>query len=335
MSVDPIKPLSQRWPGTQALMLVHGVGDYQPGDYDDLLESLQGVLGAAAWQGIAVYPFFYDAINDWMVQKTQLKSMVTALAATIKSAIPAGVPGVDANLAGAFSEGAADVLWPGFVRDARLAIRDALLDQVTQIVLDGRASNVPRWRQKITILCHSLGCLHTYELLHAAAGNPLYRLQPVTDWVRFSNVVMFASPVQLYRSVGLAPAVRPLIPDSSEMACFAGEIHMPGQLDMAGKFQRSVDQFTAITGAYDPVGGFLLDHKLEWAYMTMPAGTQGFTATVDPQTDLPFANAAQLLAPQLSADLAGMPGPRLPRKNPHSWTRYVEQNPGVIRQCFA
>ncbi len=331
--MDPLKPLSQKWPSTRALMLVHGVGDYHPGDYDDLLQELAKLAGPQRWHDTAVYPFFYDGINDWMVQKTQLKAGVQALLGEIKSRFL-----TETNrpaLAEAASEGAADVLWPALVRDARLAIRDAMIAQVLQIVLDGRASNVPRWKQQITIICHSLGCVHTYELLHAAASNPIYELRPVSDWVQFENVIMFASPVHLYQTVGLSAALRPFIPNPEEMACFNGPLRMPGQLDMDSTFVRSVKRFVAVTGKYDPIGGYLLGKQLDWAAMTSFQNGEGFTFKEDPQNDLPFAQMPDQLAPVLGASLVGASGPKLPLGNPHSWTRYITQNQDVVLPCFA
>ncbi len=330
--MDPVKPLSQKWPGTRALMLVHGIGDYHPGDYDDLLQELQQIAGADKWAGTAVYPFFYDAINDWMVQKTQLKAGVQALLDGVHNRFVTDTNRAD--LASAASEGVADVLWPALVRDARLAIRDALIAQVLQIVLDGRAANVPRWKQQISIICHSLGCVHTYELLHAAANNPIYELRPVSDWVQFENVIMFASPVHLYQSVGLSEPLRLFIPNAEEMACFNGPLRMPGQLDMESSFVRSVKRFVAVTGRYDPVGGFLLGKRLPWAAMDSLQQGDGFTFKEDPQNDLPFAQLPDQLAPVLGSSLVGANGPRLPLQNPHSWTRYITQNQEVVSPCF-
>jgi hypothetical protein len=330
--VDPLKPLSQHWSSPRALMLVHGVGDYHPGDYDDLLQSLAEVLGPELWHSIAVYPVFYDGINDWFVEKTQLKAGVQAISKAVSDRL--GASGNSGGIADAFSEGAADVLWPALVRDARLAIRDNLIAQIQQVVIDGRASGIPRWHQQITIICHSLGCIHTYEAIHAAAEVPDYKLRPVTDWVRFANVVMFASPVQLYQSVALSAPVRPFIPDPDEMATLR-PLSMPGQPDMSQRFVRSVRNWISVTGAYDPVGGYLLGKQLGWAYMDIQPRPEGFTPIIDPQTDLPFAKAPDELTRVLKSSLVGASGPKIPLQNPHSWTRYVSKNPDVVRQCFA
>lgn len=327
--MDPFKIVSQKWQGEHAVLLVHGVGDYHPGDYDDLLKQLESVAPTGTWAKTAIYPFFYDAINDWAVQKLQAKAIATSILAAVKAKFSATT---QATLADAFAEGACDVLWPGLLRDARLAIREALLAQIGQMVDDGRQSGVPRFGQRLSIVCHSLGCIHTYEALHAAATEAVHHLRPVHEWVRFANVIMFASPVQLFQSVALSPEMRWLIPNPDEMACLR-PLAMPGEPDQQRVFRRSVDNWVSVTGEYDPVGGYLLGTRVDWAYMNLPPGTPGFRAVVDPQTDLTMVTMPK--EAKTLESVLGLELPKLPAQNPHSWTRYVTQNAKEVLPCFA
>jgi len=45
-------PQSQHWPGTRAVLFVHGVGDAKPGDYAPLLQQMQAILGKKGTQPV-------------------------------------------------------------------------------------------------------------------------------------------------------------------------------------------------------------------------------------------------------------------------------------------
>ncbi len=310
-------------------MLVHGVGDYHPGDYDDLLVALRDTVGGQTWQDVAVYPFFYDGINDWFVQKTQVKSLIQAMLEALKQHFDATA------LGGAAAECATDVVWPALVRDARLALREAFLAQLKQMVFDGRQAGVPRWRQKISIIAHSLGCFQTYEGLHAAVDVADHHLRPVSDGVQLERVIFFASPVKLIQTVALLPVMRVLIPNPEEMACLRErELRLPGELDLERRFVTGTRKWVAITGKYDPVGGVLFGSKLPWAYMDMEPRPEGFEAVVDEQAELRIAAEEQLRGLiQKGAD--GWSRPNLSLENPHSWLGYVRRNAEAVKACVA
>jgi hypothetical protein len=59
-------PQSLSWPGTQAILMVHGIGDAsagKPGSFPD--DALRGILGPDA-ATTAIYRLNYDFINDWL-----------------------------------------------------------------------------------------------------------------------------------------------------------------------------------------------------------------------------------------------------------------------------
>src|SRR5262245_54106488 len=69
-------PQSRSWPSNRALLLVHGVGDYKPGDYDTVKAALAVALGPAQWQQLAVYEMYWDPISDWFKDKLRAKTIV-------------------------------------------------------------------------------------------------------------------------------------------------------------------------------------------------------------------------------------------------------------------
>src|SRR3954466_4579075 len=77
-SMPTLPPQTQRWPADRALLLVHGIGNAQPGDYDALVALLLQVLGPGASK-IAMYFLYYDQVNDWFAAKTQLALQVASL----------------------------------------------------------------------------------------------------------------------------------------------------------------------------------------------------------------------------------------------------------------
>jgi len=320
----PIPPaVSKVWPSDRALLLVHGVGDYKPGDYADLITKLQDALGPALWDQYAVYELFYDGLNDWMADKIQVSQLVTSAVAHLKAGF-----GSD-DLGKAAAETCGDVIWPVLSLAARDAVREFYLAQVKQIVDDGFQAGFALDQQRITILCHSLGCFHTFEALHEAAKEKRHKLGPASPGVRFENVIFMASPVALIRSV--AGALGPLVPGRGDLAALddAG-LSQPSQRSWFGWKVAAAKRWVSITGDLDPVGGHLFHQKLAWAYMNVD-GQESF---IDDQSALGIPT-REALAGLLSATLTGSPRPNLAITNPHAWTGYVERNAGRIHQWLA
>jgi hypothetical protein len=317
----PFVPESQPWPDRRALVLIHGVGSYAKANYTRLLTELESAIGTTAWRQIAVYTTLYDVFNDWMAEKLQCKSLVDELVDRLKFHFSSDALGEFA------AEGAGDVVWPILSLDARHALRDAIAAQLQRVVLDGDRAGVRRAQQKITIACHSLGCFHTYEVLAAIAADPRYRLQPVEDAVQFDNVLMFASPVQLIRSV--SGWLGRLVPETDDLACLLGRgLTLPGELNLLGRFTPSTRRFVSITGDLDPVGGYLLRDRLGWGYMDIP----GQESHIDAQT-LTGPVSATSLAAALHAAMQDRKGLPFSPDNPHDWIAYVRRNSALVKEC--
>src|SRR5206468_1563786 len=67
---DTMAPRVQSIPwkkgGKRAVLLVHGVGNAQVGDYADLVQQVATILGADA-ADTPIYMLYYDQVNDWFV----------------------------------------------------------------------------------------------------------------------------------------------------------------------------------------------------------------------------------------------------------------------------
>jgi hypothetical protein len=314
-------PQSLTWPDRRALVLIHGVGSYTKANYTRLLGELEAAIGSRAWDQIAVYTTLYDVFNDWMAEKLQCASLVEELVDRLKFHFSSDALGQFA------AEGAGDVVWPILSLDARHALRDAIVAQLQRVVLDGDRAGVRRAQQKITIVCHSLGCFHTYEVLAAMASDPRDRLQPVEDAVQFDNVLMFASPVQLIRSV--SGWLGRLVPETDDLACLSGRgLTLPGELNLIGRFTPSTRRFVSITGDLDPVGGYLMRDRLGWAYMDVP----GQESHIDAQALTGPVTATTLAAALREAmeDKRGLP---FSPDNPHDWVAYVQRNGALVKEC--
>ncbi|MDP1571289.1 MAG: hypothetical protein Q8L86_14945 [Vicinamibacterales bacterium] len=314
----PGKPQSLTWPSNRAVLLVHGVGNAKPGDYQDLVGLLKTALGPEADQ-FAIYQLFYNSINNWFKEKTALADRIQQLLTALKMGVN------DAALSEAVAEYAGDVLWPVLSTSARSAVRQAYLAQLKQIVLDGIGAGVLRVDQRITIVAHSLGCFYTYEVLHTAATFVSHRLQPRTHAVRFANVILMASPVQLIRSAG--EVLGPAVPNKNDLAVFdeAG-LAIPAETH-AGGTTTSTDNWISITGELDPVGGWFFRRKAPWAYMDIP----GQRSIIDPQTLLDIGSKADL-AKLLAESVFEKKPPDLSISNPHSWEGYVARHEQELRQ---
>lgn len=308
----PPKTQSLKWPSDRAILLVHGVGNAKPGDYQALVALVRQALGPAA-ADFAIYQLFYNSINSWFKEKTALGDQIQRLLTALKMGVN------DADLSEAVAEFGGDVLWPVLSTSARSAVRQAYLAQLKQIVLDGMDAGVLRVNQRITIVAHSLGCLHTYEALHAAANFVTHRLQPRTHAVRFANVILMASPVQLIRSAG--EVLGPAIPKKNDLAVFDGTgPSIPAETHAGGK-TTTTDNWISITGELDPVGGWFFHRKAPWAYMDIP----GQQSIVDPQTLLNVGSKRDLATLLAGAVIKKGP-PDISINNPHSWEGYVTRH---------
>lgn len=310
---------SHQWPARRAILLVHGIGNAKEGDYSQLVTGIESVLGDAAAETV-IYQLWYDQVNDWFAAKTDLAHLITVAVQTLARKID------DAEIGEAIAESAGDVLWPVLSANARAAAREAFLAQTKQMVQDGVASGVPVRRQKLSIICHSLGCFHTYEALHHAALFPTHVLQPATHEVVFENVVFMASPVQLIRTV--AGAMGNLVPNKRWLYSVREEgLAIPSETTLSGTVVPSVRNWVSITGDLDPVGGHFFKKKEKWAYMDVA----GQTSRIDKQDALNITTRQQLVQ-VLRASLRERQPPEITASNPHSWENYVQQHADELRQ---
>ncbi len=314
---------SHRWKSRKdggngkALLFVHGIGNARPGDYDYLLPKLKGAVGGSL--DMPVYFLYYDAINDWFKEKTQVQAGIETLAKSVVGQY--GVQGAVAEIA---AEYLGDILWPILSASARDAVLTAYLAQVQRLVLDGIDAGFPPDFQELTVICHSLGCFHTYEALHAMVNRPEHHLHPVKDGVRFENVAFMASPVQLIRNSGTALSL--LVKDG--LASLGGSgLTCPVAKTLSGSDTALVRRWASITGALDPVGGHWLRKKVAWAYMDVPKGPGfgGQQSWVDSQ-DWLKADSDDELRGLLWNALADRKAGRLPLQDPHSWGEYIRRH---------
>lgn len=311
-------PQSQFWPGTRAILLVHGIGDASTGKEGAFpSDSLLTLLGEEA-TSVAIYRLNYDFINDWLATKVQFDHGVRALKAAVKGRLG------DDDSNDMISDYAGDVLWPVLSLDLRFAMRDAFLAQLQQIQIDRGESALSRGHDpldyQVTIIAHSLGCFHTYEVLTEAATEPSHELRPASDLCTFDSVILMASPVQLIRTV--AGTIDALIPDKASLATLAKPLAIPSETRQ-GKTVLCTKDFISITGTHDPVGGHILGRRLDWAYMDIPGQNSIIVSqhALDIDTSLGTATA---LAHAFAAG-----GPSL--KDPHSWTAYIDTQAKLLR----
>jgi hypothetical protein len=304
---------SQPWPSTRAVLLVHGIGNAGKGDYDGLVDELKKALGPASAQ-TAIYLLLYDQINDWFTTKTGLANTLSSAVDTLAEKIN------DAELGVTMAEYMGDILWPVLDQNARAALRETYIAQVARMVADGIDSGVPARRQRLSIVCHSLGCFHTYEALHHMALFPSYGVQPASNEVVFDNVICMASPVQLIRSV--ANALGAMVPNKRWLYTSRGDrLTIPFEETLTGESVRSVRRWASITGELDPVGGYFFRDKADWAYMDI----EGQESVIDDQRALTFATKADLRTVLLAARRDDRP-PLVTPNDPHSWEAYVARN---------
>jgi hypothetical protein len=311
---------SMQWPGKRAILLVHGIGNAAPGDYASLITDVRTALGAEA-DNTAIYQLFYDQVNDWFAAKTQLGSLLDQAVGRLAAQI------ADVDIGQVIAESIGDILWPVLVADARTAVREAYLAQLKQVVRDGVAAGVPQRRQHLTIICHSLGCFHTYEALHHMALFPSHAMQPGTHEVQFANVIFMASPVQLIRTV--ANALGSLVPNKRWLYSIQGDsLTIPAEVRSPTLSIPSVKRWVSITGDLDPVGGFFFRQKAPWAYMDL-GSTQ--VSRVNDQQALGIASKADLVQRLRAARRDRLP-PLITAQSPHDWGAYVQRNGAELLQ---
>ncbi len=315
----PIDLISQPWPSNRAVLLVHGIGNAKPGDYTELRQRVEAALGPAAAE-TAIYQLYYDQVNDWFAAKTQLGDLLQTAITTLSDQIN------DPALGATIAEVCGDVLWPVLNADARTAVREVYLRQLKRIVQDGMDAGHAEHEQRLSIICHSLGCFHTYEVLHHAARTATHRLRPASDGVRFENVIFMASPVQLIRSVANAPLMETLIPNRRWLYTVQGDaLSMPFEESELGNVP-SVQRWVSITGNLDPVGGHFFRARADWATMQVP----GQVTIVDQQDALNIGTKHEL-AQRLASSLRAQAPPDIQPSNPHSWENYVTNHAAQLR----
>lgn len=309
-------PQSIKWPADRAILLVHGVGNAKPGDYDPLIAQLAQIL-AGQQQKYAIYMYYYDYMNEWFSQKLQAPLAATKLVNALHAKLDA------TSLGNTIASFVGDVIWPVMSLDARDAIRTGLLRQLRQVLLDASAAGVPMPQRKISIICHSLGCFHVFEALHTAASDPAQQLGP-SQGLTLENVIFMASPVQLIRSV--AGAIRAAVPNADALACLAPTLAMPASDDGFGATLPSTRRTVSITGNLDPVGGYVFRAKQDWAYMNLP----GQVSAIDQEE--PFDMRESDLQSILQQALQTGAPPKITPQNPHDWSAYVARHANDLKQ---
>jgi hypothetical protein len=310
------------WPSDRALILIHGIGDASAGGALPT-DAVRAALGAAADE-VAIYEFTYDFVNDWAAAKLEAAAAAAALGAAVATRF--GDPAVAHTIA----EYAGDVLWPILHHDTRFAIREALVAQMLQVVEDcgesALAQGLDPRDYRVGIIAHSLGCFHTYELLHAAVREPAHRLRPGSDHTILDSVTLMASPVQLIRSV--AGEIRALVPSPDELATLdpAG-LAIPAER-VGARSVAITRRLVSVTGTQDPVGGHLLGSKRPFAFMNIP----GQETIRVPQSLLPNVSPATALAAALTPGAPHAGGLTAP--NPHSWADYIAGQSSLLQELF-
>ena len=323
------KPVSiAKWPGDRAVLFVHGIGNAsESGIASFPIDEFKTALGADA-KRFAIYTLNYDFINDWLATKTELASTLAVLKKSLAKNFG------DDDLANTIAEYAGDIFWPVLSADIRLAVRDALVAQAEQIQIDrGEAalSNGDDPRQyQVSIIAHSLGCFHTYEMLTATANDPHYHLQPFTDHARWQSVFLMASPLQIIRSIGAD--IKLTIPQRDTLGTLSkNALTVPAEVSSDGTETPCARQFVSIAGTMDPVGGYLLGKQQKWAYMNL--GLPKGDAVIDPEvlvgTD-PAASLRQVLLTSAQNAVTGS----VSVNDPHSWSQYVRRNAQKLREAL-
>ncbi len=316
--------VSQDWTGKKgALLLVHGIGNSQQGEDQTILNTLEVILGDQI-NDFAVYQLHYDGINDWFKEKSDFESDIQKAANFFRQNI------VNADLADTISEYVGDVIWPILSQSARSALRTAYLRQLQQVVADGLAAGIAARRQNISIVCHSLGCFHTYEALHAAAKFKEHKLQPITNGVRFKNVIFMASPVKLIRSV--AGALGKTVSKRWLATLDPAGLVQPSET-IDGISIKSIKKTISIVGTLDPVGGYFLNKRADWAFMDLPGQLTIENQQLALGTSLATLKKALDISEPANINLSDA-RPVFGAKNPHDWSAYINNNGDELRNSL-
>ncbi len=312
------EPQSMFWRGKRAVLLVHGIGDASTGKDGALpIDVLKELLGDDG-RDLAIYRLNYDFINDWMATKVQFAAIITAFKNAVRLKLG------DDDTDGTIAEYAGDILWPVLSVSIRLAVRDAFIAQLAQMQIDRGESALQRGDDpldyQISIIAHSLGCFHTYEVLAAIAEEPSHELRPASDLFTLESVFLMASPVQLIRTT--AGLLGPLVPDAGSLATIAKPLAIPSET-RRGRRERCTTQLFAVTGTHDPVGGHLLGARLDWAFMNLPDQK----TVIVPQQALDIDTKAGTAAALAHAFVKGGPKPN----DPHSWANYLTAQAETLR----
>jgi hypothetical protein len=314
------------WTGTRAVLLVHGVGNARVGDYADLVQQVERVLGDEARRTV-VYMFYYDQVNDWFVAKQQANLLFASFAQALRSLLAALRLGASdpAALGNAIADLVGDVLWPVLLADARNAVRATLLDQLFQIVADARQANVPPRDMELSIIAHSMGCFHVYEALQSIAAEKAIALGPAAG-LQYANVIYMASPVQLIRSV--IERISIAVPQRESIRSLSQALALPEQRSLAGSTTKLARRTVAITGNLDPVGGHFFRERPDWGFMNLP----GQETRIDEQ-HLAQVNGSDefALTEVLHTALRERSAPTITPNNPHSWSEYVRRHESDLR----
>lgn len=323
----PVQPITQKWESPTAILLVHGIGN---GTSDDLIPIENGLRQAISDNAgsFPCYRFSYEFINDWITEKTQVKKIIGKLKKSIAEKIG------DADTTAVLTDYLSDIVWPLISVDIRRAIRKALITQLQQMVKDGIDSGFAKDTQKISIVAHSLGCFHTYEVLHYCATHPEEQLQPATHGVRLENVILMASPVRLIRTA--ASSIQAIIPEADDLSILSlPELAFPHERTFYGSISPMVKNWYTITGDLDPVGGHLMRRKLDWAYTDIPPndGLPKATEVIERQSWCSI-NTIDDLMELMKEAVTGDEFPAISINNPHSWEQYIAHHKQELEQWF-
>jgi hypothetical protein len=314
-------PQTQKWPDRHAVLFVHGVGNAQPGDYGPLVAQVEELLGDDA-NKFAIYFLYYDQVNNWFAQKEQLRLQCAQLVRAIGKRLDGS------SLGNVIADFGGDVIWPVLLADARLAVRTAVLQQLQQIVLDGKAANVQPRNQHLSVIAHSMGCFHVYEALMYAAATPAEGLGPASAGIVLDNLIFMASPVQLIRTV--AGELGSAVPQrESIFSVSAPALEIPWEPGGENEPVRCARRTVSIAGNLDPVSGYFLRKPLAWAYMNLPdqlsfIDQEQVGATVDGAEKLSLTSVLQSALRQEGP-------PNITPMNPHDWSAYVQRHATDLR----
>lgn len=320
-------PQSLKWPSDRAVLLVHGIGNASGnGDAAFPRAELEAALGDGA-ADVAIYTLNYDFINDWTARKLNIASAIEKLGKAVADRYD------NPELSATLAEYCGDILWPVLHQDTRLAIREAYMAQLDQIMSDCIESMLPKGLDprdaRVSIIAHSLGCFHTYEALHAAVNEPLHHLQPFSHGAQLENVVLMASPVKLMRTI--AGDIDKLVPKASELATMSPKgLFIPAEPVPGKKPKPATRKFISVTGTQDPVGGHLLGKRNDWAFMDMDGQVTKFVSQ-----SLVGPNPAQSLALALKSGSGAVGAATSTVNDPHSWTEYMKSQATLLAGLLA